>query len=103
MDALRIVSKIDPLVLTNLVAMPPLKITQETAAHLLFTKVNQTWEYGIISKPMVGNNKLYLASTNLLFNVTNIDLGNSKAVKSDDALTGKIMWNISALMNVSGR
>ena len=53
LKALSIVSQIDPLVLTKLVDMPPLNITQEYSAHLLFPKINYTGEYWIISKPTI--------------------------------------------------
>ena len=103
LNALIIVSQIDPLVLTKFVAMPPIKITQATASHLFFPKVNHTGEDRLISKPIVGNNKLSMAFTASLLNVTDIALADSKAVKSDDALIDESMWNLSDLMPVSGR
>ena len=43
-----IVSQIDPLVLTMLVAMPPLNITQADVVHFLFPKFNNTGEDRLI-------------------------------------------------------
>ena len=98
-----IVSLIDPLVLTNIVDMAPLNITQAAETHFLFPKVNHTGEDWLISKPTTVAKKISLDSTASIITVTNLTLGNSKAVNSDDALTNAGMWNLSALMSVSGR
>ena len=102
LKALSIVSQIYQLFPTKLLYMYPLNITHTASAHLLFTKVNHTGKYWIIEKPILGDNKLYLTYTASLINVTNIDLNHSKAVKSDNALTDDSMWNLSALIPVSG-
>ena len=73
--------------MTKLVAIPPLNITQANAAHRFFTETNNTGEDLIISKPIIGVNKLSLASTDSMIMVTNLDLYHYKAVKSGDSLT----------------
>ena len=101
--AIRIVSQIYLLVMTNIVAMHPLKINQAAASHLLFPKVNSTGEYWLISKPIIGSNKPSLASTDSMITFTNIASAYSKMVNSDDALTDNIMCNLIYLMPLSGR
>ena len=49
LKSLIIVYQIDPLVLTKIVAITPLKITQADAAPLLFLKIHHTGEDWIIS------------------------------------------------------
>ena len=102
LKVLCIVLLIDPLFLNNIVSMTPLKITKAATAHLLFPNTNNTGEYQLISKPIIGAKELSLSSTDSIIMVTNIALAHFKAVKSDNALTDKSMWNLSSLMTVSG-
>ena len=100
---LNIVSHIDLLVLTKLVAMTPLKIAQEDSSQFLFPKVNHTGGDRLIKGHTIAANKLFLASNDFMITVNNLALDNSKAVKSNDNLTDKIMWNLSDRMPLSER
>ena len=84
--------------MTKLVAIPPLNITQANAAHRFFTETNNTGEDLIISKPIIGVNKLSLDSTSSMITVTNLDLYHSKAFKIYDSLIDDSMCNLSSLL-----
>ena len=103
LKVLCIVLLIDPLFLNNIVSMTPLKITKAATTHLLFPNTNNTEGYQIISRLIIGAKELSLSSTDSIIMVTNIALAHSKAVKSDNSLTNKSMWNLSSLTTVSRR
>ena len=83
--------------------MPYIKTTQVDYSHLLFPKFNHNGEDISIEKPIIGDNKLSLASTYSLINFTILALDHSKAVKKGDTIIDKRMWNLSDLMHVSVR
>ena len=96
-----IVSQIYLLVMPKFVAIPPLKITQEASTNP-FSKVNHTGEDQLIPKTIIGARKISLASTNSTIAVPNISLAHSKVFKRDKVLTDESMWNLSAIVHLSG-
>ena len=61
-------------------------------------KVNRTREDQLISKPIIGVNKLSLDSTSSMITVTNLDLYHSKAFKIYDSLIDDSMCNLRSLL-----
>ena len=69
----------------------------------MFPSSNGIDVYFLISEYTVDINKLYLVSATNHISVTNLKDYHSKAVTSKDALVDEIIWNLNALIPLSGR